>query len=135
MDANYNNPFAPEPPRGLLKKIMRQIRAERRLITIKRRITIFFFFFFGSAAALFSSFRFVRAGFAETGFFRFFSLIFSDADIIFAYWQSFALSLLETIPVTSLMLFSLAVLVFLMSLKLLSKNIKVVLNQTQLINN
>jgi hypothetical protein len=52
--------------------------------------------------------------------------MFSDFSSVAAYWQSFAMILLETLPAISLALFLAIILVFLQSIKSLTKDIKII---------
>lgn len=125
--------YSPRPPKGLFKKVMRRIHEERKLLIFKRRLVFLSIIFIGSIAALIPTFRMTQVGFAESGFIEFFSLLFSDAGIIATYWQNFALSLLETLPVTSLIIFLTIMLLFLESLKLLINNTENIVDLTHLI--
>lgn len=128
----YLNP--PEPPGDLFKKIMHRIHEERRLLIIKRRLVIFSISLIGSIVAFIPAFQTVKTGFIESGFTEYLSLLFSDTGIVVTYWQNFTFSLLETLPIMSLVAFLITMLVFLESLKLLAKNIKNIFIPTQLIN-
>lgn len=125
--------YSPKPPKSLFEKVMRRIREERKLLALKRKLIFLSIVFVGSIAALIPTFRMAQAEFAESGFATFFSLLFSDVGIIAAYWQNFALSLLETLPVTSLIIFLTVMLLFLESFKLLTNNVKNIVNATHLI--
>lgn len=125
--------YSPRPPKSLFEKIMRRIREERKLLALKRKLIFLSIVFVGSIAALIPTFRMTQAGFVESGFIEFFSLLFSDANIIAAYWKNFALSLLETLPVTNLIMLLTVMLLFLESLKLLINNAKNIVNSTHLI--
>ncbi len=115
-----------EPPEGLLDKIMERIRREKHVLVVRRRLVVIFLGFVASAAALVPVFNLARADLRQSGFLQFLSLAFSDFGIIIAYWQSFAMSLLETIPAISLAIFFTVIFMFLGSLKLLAKDIKIV---------
>lgn len=127
MDQNYEKLFAKiepnEPDPALLGKIIGCIQKER-IASARRRIFIFAASAICSLIAFIPALWMVRAGLAESGFAYFFSLLFSDFEIVAAYWQNFTLSLLETLPVMSLLVFSATLLAFLESLKLLTKNIR-----------
>ncbi len=133
MRKDYEKLFANispiEPPDGLFEKIMSRIARERGFLTLKRRLVIFAFGIAGSAAAFIPIFKMAQAGFVESGFIQFFSLLFSDAETVIVYWRNFGLALLETLPVTSVALLLAAVLVFLESLKLFIKDGKIFLRQ------
>jgi hypothetical protein len=60
----------------------------------------------------------------QSGFLEYMSLIFSDADILAAYWQGFAFSLLETIPLFAITLGLAALAAFLASLRVLATNMR-----------
>jgi len=123
-----------EPPVGLFERIVNRIQIEQKLITVKRRIFLFSAGLFITILAFIPTIKMAWSGLTESGFLNFFSLIFSDAGIVASYWQNFALSLLETLPVTGLVLFLVVTLVFLEMLKLLTKNLKLIFNSKQLIH-
>lgn len=131
MDDNYEKLFSRlkplDPPAGLLERIINRIQTERNLLTVKRRLVIFSIGFIGSIAAFVPVFKMVYQGFAESGFMQFLSLLFSDTGVILTYFGNFLSSLLETLPVTGLLAFSVILLIFLESLKLLSKEVKSVI--------
>lgn len=127
MPQTYEKLFSlikpPEPPDNLLEKIMARLHKEQKL-SLRKRIFIFSIGTALSAMAIFLSFKTAQTKFGESGFWQFFSLVFSDFETIKIYWQNFILSLLETLPVTSLIMVLAAVLIFLEFLKSLFKNIK-----------
>src|SRR3989338_5858179 len=111
-------------PTGLFDQVVSRLGREQRLLSLRRRIALFTVSAVFSALALLPAGRAVWSGLSESGFTHFFSLIFSDAQIVLVYWQSFALSLLESLPIVSLISFFqsktvggaiLGVVVFLMS--------------------
>jgi uncharacterized metal-binding protein len=116
----------PEPPAGLFERIMRRIQEEQRLLTLKRRVFVFSVGMMVSAAAFAPALKITEAELSASGFLRFLSLAFSDFEVITAYRQNFALTLLETIPAISLALLLAVIFVFLGSLKILARDIKVV---------
>ncbi|MFA5076107.1 MAG: hypothetical protein WC480_01680 [Patescibacteria group bacterium] len=113
-----------EPPANLLDKIMRRISSKHSLAAIKWRLAIVSVAVISSIIALVPASKMVQTSLAESGFLQFFSLLFSDFQVVTAYWQSFTLSLLETLPIISLTVLLVVVLVFLESLKLLARNYK-----------
>ena len=124
----------PKPPKGLYESIMNRIREERRISVLRRRIILFCLGFVVSAAAFVPAFRWLQTDLSNSGFLQFFSLLFSDFKIVATYWQSFLMSLLETVPAISLAVFLAAVFVFLESLNFLAKNIKFIFSPKQLAN-
>lgn len=118
-----------EPPEDLLEKVLNQIQKEAKILELKRRVFIFSLSTLFSAIAFVPIFQMMQKEFAQSGFLQFFSLLFSDFEIITVNWQNFIFSLLETLPLTSLITFLFIILVFLESLKLLTKDLKIFLIQ------
>lgn len=116
-----------EPPTGLYERIIGRIYKERRLLTIRRRIFIFSAGFFGSLVAFLPVYRAVTTDLIQSGFFQFFSLIFSDFSIVAAHWQNFILALLEALPIMSLIMFFAVLLISFESAKHFTKNVRSVL--------
>ncbi len=121
-----------EPPAGLFDKIMYRIEKEKKILTLRRRIIIFSFGLIGSAVAFIPAFAHARSGFVESGFYSFFSLLFSDTEVVLTYWGNFLQSLLETLPVVGLAALLATVAVFLESLKMLIRDLKIFYNSKQL---
>lgn len=117
------NQFLVNPPAGLLEKILKHIHREERILVL-RKIIVFSVLFAGSLIGLIPSFRILSADLSQSGFFSFFSLIFSDFSAVMGYWQNFGMILLESLPAVSLALFLAILITFLQSLKSLTKNIK-----------
>ncbi|MFA5188789.1 MAG: hypothetical protein WC460_05495 [Patescibacteria group bacterium] len=126
---------APEPPNDLFGKIMERIGQEKKLQMLKRRIFILAASLFGALILFIPALKAVISGFVESGFAQYFSLLFSDAGIVLTYWQNYALSLLETLPVVNLILLLATILAILELLKLLVKNLKNIDLSKQLIHN
>ncbi len=124
-----------EPPSGLFERIVNRIHKGQWLLTIRRRIAIFSVGLVGSFAAFFLALKMVSAELSSSGFNQFFSLIFSDFTVVMRYWQSFVMTLLETLPVISLMVFLAVTFILLESLKYLSKNVKAIFNHNHLATN
>ncbi len=118
-----------------MNRIMARIKAEQRFLTVKRRVVIFSLGFIGSAAAFIPAFKMMYSNLMESGFLQFLSLLFSDLGTIAAYWRSFVMSLLETVPAFSLAVFLAVVFVFLESIRFLSRDIKFIFTPTKLIIN
>jgi hypothetical protein len=132
---NKNTHFnAPEPPAGLFHKIMARIKEEHRLMSIRRRIFVFSSLSIISIVALIPTFNWTHQSFSQSGFFQFFSLIFTDTSVVLAYWKSFVLALTESFPIINTAVFLVVFAIFLSSLKSLAKNIKVVFSHKRLFN-
>jgi len=119
------NNFFIEPPAGLLEKILNRIHSKERLFVL-RRIIVFSVLLVGSLFALIPSFKILAADLGQSGFIHFFSLLFSDFSYVTAYWQSFTMILLETLPALSLVLCLALLVILLQSAKSLTKNIKII---------
>lgn len=117
-----------ELPEGIFEKIMSRIREEKRFMAVRRRMIIFSVCASISSVALIPSFKMVYSNFTESGFLRFFSLLFSDFGAMAGYWESFIMALLESLPAASLAVFLAAIFVLLESLKFLTKDVKLLLN-------
>ncbi len=122
MRKDYEKLFSrldpPEPPPGLLSKIMFRIRKEE-VRALRLRFAAFALVFAGSAAGLIPAFRAVRISAAESGFTQFLSLALSDFRLVSAYWQDLGLALAESLPVVSAAALLVLVLAALTSLKLM----------------
>jgi hypothetical protein len=70
------------------------------------------------------SIQYAVSSLAQSGFFQYASLIFSDADILTAYWQGFAFSLIETVPLLAITFMLAAFAAFLVSLRMLATNMR-----------
>lgn len=123
-----------EPPSGLFNKIMARIWEEECLQSIKKRLVLFSVSLFVSAGAFIPALNASRQGFTNSGFYQYLSLMFSDFGSVMISWQDFGLAVLESLPAISATAFLATLLIFLWSLKRLTKAVKVVLNQPQLIN-
>jgi len=116
-----------EPAETLFDRIINRLRLEKRILSIKRRIVIFSACSLVSAAIFVQVFKITWAGFSASGFGQFFSLLFSDFRIVAGQWQNFLWSLLESLPITDLILFLLVTWILFQSLKSLAKNLKNIL--------
>jgi hypothetical protein len=117
-----------EPSPELFTKIISRIHSEKKILNLKRRLIIFSLGLIISAVALVPAFNIVRADFNESGFSQFFSLLFSDFGAVLTYWQSFTLTLLESLPVMSIAVFLFIIFIFFESLKFLARDMKIFLH-------
>ena len=76
-----------------------------------------------SFGAMIPSFQYAWRAVFQSGFYEYFSLLFSDSGAVLASWKTFALSLAETIPLVELTIFLIAVFIFLISVRMAIKNI------------
>ncbi|MFA6919416.1 MAG: hypothetical protein WC244_04925 [Patescibacteria group bacterium] len=117
-----------EPPQALLGHILLRLENEKKLVVLKRRVAFFSVGLIFSVLALIPAFQLVWNGISSSGFVQFLSLLFTDSEIVMAYWQSFALTLLESLPALSIIIFLTIIFTLLGSARLLSKNIKIIHN-------
>lgn len=126
--------FLIEPPAGLFEKILNRIHKEERLFVL-RKVVLFSITFTGSVIGFIPALKMLISDFTQSGFLRFFFLIFSDFSSVITYWQSFTLILLETLPALSLVLFLTVLLVLLQSVKSLTRDVKIIRNNIRLATN
>jgi len=89
------------------------------------RIKLWFFSVLGlvSFAGLLPMLRTLSSGLAQSGFYDYFSLIFSDGRSVITYWKEFAFSLAESLPALDILLSLTLVLVFFLSIKYVMKQV------------
>ncbi|MFA6421818.1 MAG: hypothetical protein WCV92_00205 [Candidatus Buchananbacteria bacterium] len=121
---NNLNFMAPEPSDGLFYKIINRIEEEKKLRKIRKKIIYSSLLFSCSLIAVVPAIISLWTNLDSSGFNSFASLLFSDSGMIFVYWQSFSLALLETLPVINLILVLAVAMGILTSLRFLFKNIK-----------
>ena len=92
----YINPIRPK--RGLFSRIIRRLGLEEKLRSVKRNLGLFIAAFIFFAALFGAAFVVLKQLTAESNLGPFLSLIFSDPQAVLKYWDSFALSILESIP-------------------------------------
>ena len=100
---------------------MNRIERQER-IAASRKIMFFGTALVASFIALIPAFQFVASSIAESGVGTFFSLIFSDLNNMVDNLSQFGLTIIESIPVMSIVLFLSIALVFLFALKEVVKN-------------
>lgn len=87
-----------EPPEGLSERVFSAlVRRHRRAAAVRGSL-----FLAGAAGAAFAfafAWRFAGAAFSSSGTLQIASLAFSDFQAVVANWYSFALSVLESLPV------------------------------------
>jgi hypothetical protein len=119
----------------LFEKIICRIQKEKRMLNLKRRLAFFSVGLLGSITAFIPTFHLVQHGLAESGFIKFFSLLFSDIRTVMSYWQNFVFALLESLPIVSIAALLATIFVFLESVKFLVQDIRVILAPIKNYNN
>lgn len=121
------NIFEIEPNNELFGKISYQISKEKAYIL--RRNKILSYISAGSSfMALIPMFIYTLIKLGQSGFYTYFSLMFSDISSLSIYWKELSITLVESLPVLSVLLLLSVFFVFLVSLMIISKN-KVQINK------
>jgi len=120
-----------EMPAGLFDRVMTRIYKEQRLLSLKRRLVIFAVVLMSSLVGFGFALQAAKTAILESGFAEFASLIFTDATALTNYWQNFGLTLLEALPVMSIVACLVAILVFLEALKFFVRDAKTFLNSNK----
>lgn len=124
-----------EPSNHLFDKVIGQIQQfqkEKKVKTVRRRIFVFSALSLIFIVAFVPAFSAMKTNMVESGFLDFASLLFSDFNIVISYWQNFAMSLLESLPVMNLAIVFFVALAFLWSLKSLFKDVELFANHQRL---
>jgi hypothetical protein len=99
----FSNLRQPVVPDRLLDGIMTGVRQAERWRSIKK-LGLFLPLTFGSILALSFTLQSTWTVSAESGFFSYLALLFSDFNIVMTHWQNYSLTLLETLPATGAVL-------------------------------
>jgi hypothetical protein len=111
-----------EPPSGLFDRIILAIKREQQLEKTKRLLFGFLLLFFISLIATPFSYRMLVSQAKNSGTFYFISTAVSDFEIFLAFWKDFSLAILEVLPVTEIMFFSICLGISIFTLRLFVKN-------------
>jgi len=108
MTENYKKLFTYlsdlEVPDKLFDKVISRINWEKRVTTARKKIILYSSASIFSISALVGAFYYFRVEMASSGFINYFSLLYSDFDVVLSSWQNFSITLLEALPTTSLIL-------------------------------
>ncbi|MFH1111945.1 MAG: hypothetical protein V1712_02645 [Patescibacteria group bacterium] len=115
---------SPQPPKNLFNLIIKRVVLEKQRAGARIRLAIFSVTTVISLAALIMTYQIVSSNLYQSGFIESFSLIFSDWQYLSNYWQNFVMFLLESLPATSFIMLLASLLLFINSVKVLIKNIK-----------
>jgi hypothetical protein len=78
---------------------------------------------FASLVGLMPAFKALSSDFVQSGFYEYFSLIFSDSGLILSYWKELFFSLAESLPTISIILTLSLLFICFLSLRYLMKQI------------
>jgi hypothetical protein len=112
-----------EPNPDLAACVWRTIIAEDKSYTAKFKLWICAFIGFASLAGLVPVFQMLLSDLAHSGFYEYFSLIFSDGGSILSYWKELTLSLAESLPTMSIIFTLSLVFISLLSFRYVMKQI------------
>jgi len=119
----FKNLIQEEPPTILYKNILGRIEIEKRK-TARNRL----FFFAGlaliSLASLVPATRYFIGQVNQSGLHQYLLLLFSDWNLVAAYWKDFILSVIQALPIMAAAAMLSAIFIFLESIRLATKNIK-----------
>ncbi|MDD5050690.1 MAG: hypothetical protein PHV93_03035 [Candidatus Pacebacteria bacterium] len=110
----FNNLSEKTPPQGLCLSIIKKVRSIQSR-NAKIRFTLSSIVTLVSLGGIFESILKLIESSNQSGFSQYFSLIFSDSTLFFSYWKEFGLSLVESLPLVSLVFLLGIVVVFLWS--------------------
>ena len=112
-----------DPPAMLRTHILARIGEEER-----RRAKIFLAASMAtlslSIVGVVYSVRYMLQGLYQSSFYSYFSLLFSDPDVVLAYWREFAFSLAESLPLLGVTASLITVAVLLLSVRVLANNLR-----------
>jgi len=117
------SPIPTEPSPRLLATILDRIALEIHK-TARRRFAFFSTLLVVSAGGFVFAIQFLQAELASSGVLHIAALLFSDPAVALRYWQDFGLSLLELLPVASLIAALVSLFVFLESLHSTVREVK-----------
>jgi len=120
-----------EPPKGLEENIVARIKLERK------QADRFWFFISGvsaafSLAAIVPLISYLDNSFSQSGFYQYFSLLFSGDSAIYAYWKELGAALVESAPIVGLIIFLSIVALFIWSSANLLKRNEIFINRISL---
>jgi hypothetical protein len=110
------------PSTDLAENVWRTIAVRETRIT-RMKLWLFSFFGFVSLAGLLPVLKTLSNNFAQSGFYDYVSLLFSDGRSVLTYWKEFAFSLAESLPTLTILLSLTLTFVFFLSVRYAMKQI------------
>jgi len=110
-----------EPTPDLAFSILNKVVREKNIAKFK--LWIGTFTGVASLVTLIPVFQMLLDDLAHSGFYDYFSLIFSDSGMMFSYWKEFTLSLAESLPMMSIIFTLSLIFIFLLSFRYVMKQI------------
>ena len=115
-----------EPSPALYQAVLRHIDRERAR-RAKIRFAGLSVLAFASLGSMIPAFQYAVQEFARTGAFQYLSLVFSDGSLMAMYWKEFIMTIVESIPILGIAFLLSAVALFLASVTLAIKNMRVIM--------
>jgi len=112
-----------EPKNGLKTSIFSKIRALEMRKTINKVVLSSFFSLVSITSIVFFVINIINDA-SKSGLSQYLSLIFTDGKIIATYWQTYILSVVESLPIIPIAIVVASISVFVWSLNNFLKNIK-----------
>ncbi len=120
------------PPETLYHRILMQLaREEKRAAAL--RTAFFGVTSLASFVVLIMAFQYTANELAQSDFYRYFSLLFSDGGILLRYWKEFTLTLVESLPLMWGTILLASIFALLGSFRLAIRNVRASLLSVQLI--
>ena len=113
---------------NLTENIWQAIVSHEKYI-VRVKLWVFSVVGFVSLVGLVPAFKMLSSDLTQSGFYKYFSLIFSNSELIISYWKELIFSLAESLPTISIIFTLSLVFIFFLSLKYL---IKQIINNNQL---
>lgn len=118
MQDNYKKLFGyinlAEPPKGLAEKIAARITFEQKRAS-RFQFLVSSISTFISLAIMALTAYYINNSFSQSGFYQYFSLLFSGDSAVYIYWKELATALIESAPLVGLIAFLSAVVLFVWS--------------------
>ena len=128
----FHNLTELEPPQRLLGGIVMRIILERQRHAWVR-VMVWTAGTMGALAGLVPAFHYAGQELAQSGFYQYLSLLFSDGGVLLANsWREFALSLAESLPLMGITFVLAALFVLLGSIRLIARDMKTAFLSVQL---
>jgi len=109
---------SPQVPAGLFDKIICAIKLEQEFKKTKELLLMFASLLLISMASMPFSFAYFFSQMQESAILYFISTAMQNVNIFFVVWQDFLLSILESLPLMSIFLFSLNLALFVFTVRL-----------------
>lgn len=121
-----------EPPESLYSAVILRLYLEKKK-SAKNRLFYTYFAISASLVAFVLALVRLSESLSSSGFYKYFSLIFSDGSALAFYWKEFALSLVESFSLPEFIILLSASLVTLVFVRMIMKNLEIINSPVQFI--